>query len=61
LTTLGNTGMLTLEPNLGHLGTSDQPMTVRITGPKRQMPWRDAASEEKREPVSDIDAVGWKV
>ncbi len=34
--------MLALEPNLGHRGPSDQAMTIGISGPKRQVPWRGA-------------------
>src|ERR1039458_4102438 len=42
LTKLGNAAMLAFKPILGHLGASDQTMTIRITGPKRQVPRRGA-------------------
>ena len=42
MTKLGNAAMLAFKPILGHLGASDQTMTIRITGPKRQVPRRGA-------------------
>src|ERR1035437_1484949 len=35
--------MLAFTPILGHLGLSDQSMTIRITGPRRRAPWQGAA------------------
>jgi uncharacterized protein len=40
LTKLGNAAMLACKPILGHLGISDQTMTISISGPRRRAPWQ---------------------